>query len=156
MKASAHSEGDRIATNRKAAHDYFILDRLEAGVALQGTEVKSLRAGMASLAGGFVRIDEGQALLIDAHIPPYEHGNRFNHDPRRPRRLLLHRKEIDRLAGQVGQRGYALIPLALYFRRGKVKLELGVCRGKVAGDKRETIRRRTAEREAERAIAEHR
>jgi len=136
--------------------DYTVLERLEAGIELWGTEVKSLRAGQVGMTGSHARIDNGDAWLYELNIPPYEFGNRFNHDPDRPRRLLLHRREINRLQAQSEQKGNALIPLSIYFKKGLVKVELGVCKGKAQYDKRQTLRRRTADREAERAMAERR
>jgi SsrA-binding protein len=142
-----------VATNRKALRDYFVVQRIEAGIVLRGAEVKSIREGRFSLNEAFSRIDKGQAVLCGFHIQPYEHARADGYDPVRPKRLLLHRREIDKLVGETATKGMALVPLKLYFHRGHVKVELGLCRGKHAGDKRETIRRRTAEREAERAIA---
>jgi SsrA-binding protein len=142
-----------LATHRRARHEYHIIERLETGLELRGTEVKSIRAGEVSLGECFARIEGGQLVLEGMHIQPYRHGNVYNHEPTRTRRLLAHRAEIDRLAGFVSLKGYALIPLRLLLRRGRVKLDLGVCRGKQQADKRETLRRRTAEREAERAMA---
>jgi len=136
--------------------DYTVLERLEAGIELWGTEVKSLRAGHLGMTGSFARVENGEMRLFGLDIPPYEHGNRFNHDPDRPRRLLLHRREIDRLQVQSEQKGHAIIPLSVYFRKGLVKVELGICKGKVRQDKRETLRRRTADRDAERAMAARR
>ena len=153
MKASGQTAQKKIASNRKAFRDYAVLDRIEAGIELRGTEVKSLREGHVNLTGGFADLEGGQVLLRDVNISPYEFGNQFNHDPVRTRRLLLHRREIDRLAGQVAQKGFTLIPLALYFRRGRVKIELGLCKGKVEFDKREDIRKRDADRDAERAVS---
>lgn len=144
--------GDRVATNRKALHDYFVLDRVEAGVELRGTEVKSVRSGNVNLTGGFVKIEQGRMVLLGVHIAPYECGNRHNHDPLRPRQLLLHRREISRLAGKLATKGLTLIPLCMYFGRRWAKVELGVCKGKQDFDKRETIRRKEADREAQRAI----
>ncbi len=141
------------ATNRKARHEYTVLDTLEAGIELRGTEVKSLREGLCSLNEAFAQIENGQAWLIEAHIQPYRCGNVHNHDPKRKRRLLLHAKEIARLYGLTQVKGQTLIPLRLYFKRGIAKIELGVCRGKQLEDKRETLKRRTAEREAERAMS---
>jgi SsrA-binding protein len=143
-----------LATNRKARRDYQILEKLEAGIELRGTEVKSIRAGRASLAESFARVENDEVILHGLHVEPYPHGNRFNHDPLRPRRLLLHKQEIRRLYGLVSIKGRALVPLRLYLRRGRVKVELGLAKGKHAADKRETIKRRTADREAQRAIAE--
>jgi SsrA-binding protein len=145
-----------VASNRRALRDYHVLQRLEAGVALQGTEVKALRSGSASLVGSYARVEDGEVWAHNVNIPPYEFGNRFNHDVTRPRRLLLHRREIRHLQTDTEQKGCALIPLRLYFLRGRVKLELGVCKGKRSADKRETLRRRTMEREAQRAVARHR
>jgi SsrA-binding protein len=138
-----------IAQNRKARHDYFIEETIEAGIALTGTEVKSCRAGKANLSDAYAAFKDGEFWLLQCHIAPYSHGNRMNHDPMRPRKLLLHRKEIERLHAKVAQEGRTLIPTRLYFKEGLVKVELGVARGKKSHDKRETI----AKREAERSIA---
>jgi SsrA-binding protein len=146
-------KGDQqVATNRRALHEYFVDQTLECGLVLTGTEVKSLRLGRAQLADGYAMIENGQAVLHHVHISPYEQGNRANHDPMRPRRLLLHRREIHRLAGLTQREGYTLIPLRLYFTRGRAKVALGVCRGKKAHDKRHAIAEREAEREVRRAI----
>jgi SsrA-binding protein len=153
---SKEDSSKKLAANRKALHEYFVLDRLEAGIALRGTEVKSVKGGGASLAGGFAREDKGEIWLHSINIPLYEQGNRFNHEPARPRRLLLHRKEIERLAAQSQQKGHSIVPLSLYLKGGLVKVELGICKGKNMGDKRETLKRKTADREANRAIAAHR
>jgi SsrA-binding protein len=151
----AEDEGTKtIATNRRARHDYFIEDRVEAGLALTGTEVKSLRAGRASLQEAFARVEEGQCWLYGMHIPPYEAGNRFNVDPLRRRRLLLHRREIRQLGHGTERHGLTLVPLRLYFRRGYAKLELGLARGKKQYDKREVIQRRDAERDLDRTLSE--
>lgn len=146
----------KIATNRKAFRDYFVLDRIEAGIELRGTEVKSLRARTVNLTGGYADVENGQVLLRDVNIAPYEFGNQFNHDPTRPRRLLLHRKEIHRLLGQVSQKGHTLVPLRLYFKRGIAKVELGVCKGKLAIDKREALRRKAADRDVRREMGARR
>ncbi|MDQ7844394.1 MAG: SsrA-binding protein SmpB [Armatimonadota bacterium] len=144
------AEGEHVvATNRRARHEYHIEETYEAGLVLTGTEVKSLRAGRASIQEAFARVEDGEVWLYHMHIPPYEAGNIFNHEPRRRRKLLLHRREVDRLFGRVRQKGYALIPLRVYFRRGLAKVELAVGRGKRQYDKREAI----AEREADRRIA---
>jgi SsrA-binding protein len=146
-------QGDRqVAVNRRAFHDYFVLDRYEAGIELRGSEVKSIRAGQASFAGAFATVDGTEVLLQNLSIAAYAFANRFNHEPGRPRRLLLHAREIDRLRAQSELKGHALIPLRLYFKHGLVKVELGVCRGKRFADKRETLRRRTVDREAEQAM----
>jgi len=151
--ASENKREEKVATNRKAFHDYFVVDRLEAGVELLGTEVKSVRAGNVTLTGGFASLDGREMILHDVHIAPYECGNRFNHDPTRPRRLLLHRREIERLASRIAQKGFTLVPLSLYFRKRWAKVEIGVCRGKQDVDKRETLRRKDADKETRRAMA---
>lgn len=141
-----------IAQNRKAYHDYFIEETLEAGVVLTGTEVKSLRDGRANLRDSYATFDDGELYLIGAHISPYEQGNLFNHDPVRRRKLLLHAKELHKLHAKVREAGYALIPTKLYFKDGRVKVEIGVGRGKKLYDKREAIAKRDADREMERAL----
>lgn len=141
-----------IARNRRARHDYHIEDVVEAGIVLTGTEVKSLRAGRASLTDGFAQLTDGELWLMGVHIPEYTLGTWTNHEPRRPRKLLLHRREIDRLASQVAERGLTLVPLALYFSDGRVKVELALARGKRAYDKRQDLAKRDAAREVERAL----
>jgi SsrA-binding protein len=141
-----------IATNRKARHNYSILEVLEAGVALVGTEVKSLREGHASLVDAFATIDDGEVWLRNMHIPEYHHGTWTNHEPRRNRKLLLHRRQIDRLVGQIRDGNLALVPLSLYFSGGKVKVELALARGKRAYDKRQDLARRDAQREVLRVM----
>jgi SsrA-binding protein len=141
-----------VATNRKAFHEYEILEKLEAGLMLKGTEVKSLREGRANLKDSYVAFREGEAYLVNAHISPYTHGNIANHDPERPRKLLLHRHQIEKLAGTVSQKGLTVIPLKLYFREGRAKVEIAVVRGKKLFDKRETEKQREAERETAAAI----
>jgi SsrA-binding protein len=154
MAAARNSQRqDRAATNRKALHDYFVVSRIEAGVELAGTEVKSIRAGTVNLTGGYALVEGGRVVLYDVHIAPYVCGNRFNHDPTRPRRLLLHRREIHRLTGQMAQKGHALIPLKMYFRGRWAKVELGLCKGKQDADRREALRRKDADREARKAMA---
>ncbi len=150
--ASRRAAEKLIATNRKAYHDYFILQKIEAGIALTGTEVKSLREGRANLKDSYVNFTDSEAFLFGAHISPYSHGNRQNHDPERTRKLLLHRREIDKLRGQVVEKGLTIVPLRLYFKRGRVKAEIAVVRGKKMYDKRETEKRREADREAAAAI----
>lgn len=145
-----------VATNRKARHEFFIEETYEAGLMLTGTEVKSLRGGRASIQESFARVENGEVWLYHMHIPPYEAGNIFNHDPLRPRKLLLHRREVDRLYGRVQQKGYTLVPLRLYFRRGIAKLELGLGRGKRQYDKRAAIAEREADRRIERAVRQRR
>ena len=139
-----------ICQNKKAWHNYFIEDKYEAGIALLGTEVKSLRDGKANLGDSYAKIQRGEVFLVDAHISAYRFGNRFNHDPLRQRKLLLHRREIRRLIGKVQEKGLTLIPLRLYFSDGKAKVELGLAKGKKLFDKRETLKRKTMEREMER------
>jgi len=141
-----------VASNRRARHDYEVLDTFEAGIALLGPEVKSLRNGKASLTDGYAFIRRGEVLLANVHIGPYEKAWRENADPRRQRKLLLHRAEISRLGAKVAERGLTLIPLSLYFKNGRAKVELGLCRGKQRLDKRETIRRREMERDLQRAL----
>ena len=141
-----------LAVNRRAYHDYFIDEKYEAGMMLTGTEVKSIRNGRANLRDGFVRIDKNEAWLENVHISPYAQGNVMNHDPLRPRKLLLHRKQISSLIGKVKQKGYTLIPLRIYFSRNHAKVEVGLGRGKRQYDKREAIAERDAKREIARAV----
>lgn len=145
-----------VVRNRKALHEYHIEDTLEAGLVLTGTEVKSVRAGKVTLTGGFVVVDNGEAWLRDVFIAPYEQGSFTNVDPLRLRKLLLNRREIARLVLRTREAGWTLVPLSIYFVRGKAKLELGVARGKRAYDKRESLRTREATRDKERALADHR
>ena len=140
-----------IAQNKKARHDYSILDTFEVGLVLTGTEVKSLRAGRASLVDGFATVDDGEVWLRGLHIPEYFHGSWTNHEPRRTRKLLLHRGEIDRLIGKIKEGGLSLVPLSLYFSDGKVKCELALARGKKSYDKRTDLAKRDAQREIARA-----
>jgi SsrA-binding protein len=140
-----------IARNRRARHDYQIEDVVEAGLVLTGTEVKSLRAGRASLTDGFGQITDGEIWLHGVHIPEYAQGTWTNHEPRRPRKLLLHRKEIDRLQSKIAERGLTLVPLSLYFSGGRVKVELALARGKRTYDRRQDLAQRDAAREVERA-----
>lgn len=141
-----------IASNKKAFHEYFVLQKFEAGIALTGTEVKSLREGKANLKDSYVNFNQGEAYLYSAHISPYAHGNRENHDPERPRKLLLHRKEIEKLLAQVVEKGLTIVPLRLYFKGGKVKAEIAVVRGKKLYDKRATEKGRELDREAAAAV----
>lgn len=141
-----------MAVNRRATHDYFIDDRVEAGLVLTGTEIKSIREGRVNLQEGYARIVDGEAWLTNVHIAPYEQGNRYNHEPLRDRKLLLHRDEINTLVGRVRQRGYTLVPLQLYLKHGKAKVELGLARGKREFDKRESIAKREAQREIDRHL----
>ena len=139
-----------VATNRKASHEFFLLERMEAGIALQGSEIKSIRAGHISLAEAYVRVDGDEAWLEDAHIAPYEQASIFNHEPRRPRKLLLHRKEILRLWNQVRQKGMTVVPLKVYLKDGRAKVEIALAKGKRLYDKRQAIAKRDVQRELER------
>jgi SsrA-binding protein len=141
-----------VATNRRARFEYEILDTYEAGLVLRGPEVKSLRAGKVSLTDAYAVVRRGEAYLVNAHINPYDQAGRENADPRRERKLLMHRAEIARLSGDVSERGFTLVPLTLYFKEGKAKVELALARGKKLHDKRETIRRREEEREVQRTM----
>jgi SsrA-binding protein len=143
-----------VAVNRRARHEYAVEETLEAGIALTGTEIKSIRAGRVNLAEAYARIEKGEAWLIGAHIAPYEQGNRNNHEPTRTRKLLLHRDQISELIGRTQAKGFTLVPLKLYIRNGMAKLEIGIARGKKAYDKRRTIAERDARRELERATKE--
>jgi SsrA-binding protein len=148
----AGEEEKAVCVNRKARHDYFIEETYEAGLVLMGSEVKSLRDGKANLKDSYARILNGEAFLLNAHISPYPAANQFNHEPTRTRKLLLRQQEIRRLAGKVQERGLTLIPLRLYFKNSKAKVELGLARGKKLYDKREALRRKAAEREVERSL----
>lgn len=155
--ATKPQSGERlIASNKKALHDYFIEQKFEAGIELQGTEVKSLRAGRAQLKDAYVIFKDGEAFLFGAHISPYAHGNRENHDPERTRKLLLHRREIEKLRGQTVEKGLTVVPLRLYFKGARVKAEIAVVRGKRQYDKRDTEKAREADREAAAAMKERR
>jgi SsrA-binding protein len=143
-----------VATNRKAAHDYFLEDRLEAGISLQGSEIKSVRAGQVSLKEAYVRTDGREAWLVNAHIAPYDPASKLNHDPKRMRRLLLHRREITRLFDQVRQKGFTIIPTKIYLARGRAKVEIALARGKRQYDKRRELASREAEREMRRALSQ--
>ena len=145
-----------IATNRRARHEYSILETYEAGVVLRGTEVKSLRAGLVNFKDSYATVRNGEIWLLGCHINPYSHGTDANHDPERDRKLLLHGKEISRLSGKVAERGLTLIPLKLYFKSGRAKLELGLGRGKKLHDKRSTLREREVKREMDRAARDGR
>jgi SsrA-binding protein len=141
-----------VATNRKARHDYHISETMEAGIALRGSEVKSLRQGRASLRDSFARVDRGELFLHNMHITPYEKSAHFHPDPRRTRKLLMHRREIKRLQGATNEKGFTLVPLRVYFSRGKAKVELGLGRGKRSYDKRADLERREVERDLQRAL----
>jgi SsrA-binding protein len=149
-----HSDGGIkiITTNRKAYHDYHVEDTIEAGIVLTGSEVKSIAAGKASLTDAYCRVDDGEMWVQNMHIAPYENAGYAQHEPRRKRKLLLHKWEIERLRGKAEQKGYTLIPLKLYFRNGKAKLEIGLVKGKRQYDKRETIKRKDIEREMQREL----
>ena len=141
-----------VALNRKARRDYEVLEKIETGIELRGTEVKSLREGRMNLKDSYARVQEGEIFLVNAHISPYSHGNMQNHDPTRDRKLLLHKSEIKRLTGKTEEKGLTLVPLKVYFVRGRAKVELSLARGKRQYDKRETIKRRDAEREMNREL----
>lgn len=144
-----------VAENRKARHNYFIEETFEAGIALQGTEVKALRAGEGSIAESYAEVRDGQVWLVNANIPEFSHGNRHNHEPKRPRKLLLHEREIDKLFGAVERKGMTLVPLAVYFNgRGRAKVELALAKGKQAHDKRQTIKDRDWQRDKARLMRE--
>ena len=144
-----------VARNRKARHEYEIVDTYEAGLELKGPEVKSLREGHVSFQDAFARVDNGEAWLYSLHISPYEQANRFNQDPLRPRKLLLHRRQIEEIAVETEAKGLTVVPLEIYFKRGYAKVLLAVARGKKLHDKRETLKRKQQEREAERAMGKH-
>ena len=146
------SGGKIIADNRKAGHDYFVLETYEAGIELFGTEVKSLRQGKVNLKDSYCDLDGGELFALGVHISPYEQGNIFNKDPLRPKKLLMHKREIMKLTGLVSREGYTLVPLSLYFKGSRVKMAVGLCKGKKLYDKRDSIARRDADREMERAI----
>lgn len=143
-----------IANNKKAYHDYFIEETYEAGVALHGTEVKSMRLGKCSIKEAFIRIENGEVFVYGMHVSPYEKGNIFNKDPMRVKKLLMHGYEINKLTGQIAEKGYTLVPLQVYFREGKVKVEIGLAKGKKLYDKRETIAKKDQKREMEREFKE--
>ena len=141
-----------VATNRKAARDYHLEDRFEAGLVLKGTEIKSIRAGGVNLSDGYVHPRDGELWLVNVHIAPYDPAGKYSHEPRRPRKLLLHRREINRLIGQVSERGYTIVPTRLYLKDGRAKVEIALARGKRKYDKRQAIAKRDAQRDVERAL----
>ena len=143
-----------VARNRRAFHEYEVLDRIECGLVLVGTEVKSLRDGHANIEDAYAKVESGELWMIGSDIPEYAMGNRLNHKPRRPRKLLLHRREIDKFAGKASQRGFTLVPLRLYFKGGRAKVELAIGKGKQARDKRESLKKADAQREMRRAMTE--
>ena len=156
MKKTGSANGDEIrvvARNKRALHDYIVLDRIECGLKLVGTEVKSMREGHVSLDDAYAKLENGEVWLIGSEIPEYSMGNRLNHKPKRPRKLLLRRREIDKFAGKATQRGFTLEPHRIYFKHGLAKVELAVARGKQAHDKREAAKKADAEREIRRAMA---
>ena len=156
-KRDPTASGERdVSVNRAASHNYFLLEKFEAGIALRGTEVKSIRSGRANLKDAYGLVKDGELWLINAHIGEYEHGNIFNHEPLRTRKLLVHRSELNKLIGKTQQKGLTLIPTRMYFRNGRVKVEMALAKGKQMWDKRETERRKTADREAREAIARSR
>jgi SsrA-binding protein len=146
--------GKVVAQNKKANHDYFIEETYEAGMVLQGTEIKSIRNGRINLKDSYARIQNGEIYLLNAHISPYEQGNRYNHDPLRQRKLLLHKKEIDKLLGETKEAGYALVPLKVYLKNGYAKILIGLGKGKKNYDKREDLKKKEAKRDIERAFRE--
>lgn len=153
--ATATTDNDKaLVTNRAAFHEYHVLDRYEAGIALEGTEVKSLRLGQVQLKESYVTVRDGEAWLLNAHVSPYSHGNRLNHDPLRPRKLLLHRSEINKLEEAATLRGMTLIATRIYLKGGRIKCEVSIARGKKNYDKRETEMRRTVDREARAELKE--
>lgn len=154
MAEKKKTDGKIISVNRKARHDYFVEETYECGLALAGTEVKSLRAGAVNLKDSYCAIKDGEIFVVGMHISPYEQGNIFNRDPLRQRKLLMHKREIMKLFGYVKREGYSLIPLSLYFKGSRVKLELGLCKGKKLHDKRDDAARRDADREMSRALRE--
>src|SRR5881296_2574851 len=152
MPSQAKEGGDRpIATNRRARHEYEILETVEAGLVLRGTEVKSLRAGLVNFKDSYASVRNGEGWLLGCHISPYSHGTDANHDPERDRKLLLHKRELARLSGKISERGLTLVPLRLYFKDGRAKVELGLARGRKLHDKRAAIREREVRREMDKA-----
>jgi len=152
-KDAADAAEVNICRNRRATHDYEIHDKIECGIALVGTEVKTLRDGHANLEDAFARIEDGEVWLHGAEIPEYPFGNRLNHKPKRPRKLLLHRREIEKFAGKAEEKGFTLVPLRMYFKGGRAKVEIAVAKGKQAHDKRESVKKADARREIDRALA---
>jgi len=148
----AEQSGHTIAQNKKARHDYFIEETYEAGLVLKGTEIKSIRKGSVNFKDAFARVENGELFLYNMHIAPYEQGNRYNHDPLRTRKLLLHKKEINKLIGQTKETGYTIVPLKLYIKGGFAKMLIGLGKGKKNYDKRETIKKRTADRQIQKAL----
>ena len=156
MAVSAQDERQVVAQNKKARHDYFVLETYEAGIELFGTEVKSIRKGRLNLKDSWCSIDKGEIFVNGMHISPYEQGNIFNRDPMRPKRLLMHKREILKLFGLVGQKGYTLVPLQLYFKGSHVKVQVGLCRGKKLYDKRDAAAEKQADRDMSRRVKDQR
>ncbi len=156
MKGTEKGTVRRLAANRRARHDYEITDTYEAGIALLGSEVKSVRQGKVQLKDSYVEVRDGEAFLVNAHISPYSHGNRQNHDPERPRKLLLNRREIDRIFGRTAIQGLTCVPLSVYLKGNKIKVEIALARGRKLYDKRQAARRKTMEEEARAAISDRR
>ena len=156
MASTRETSQKAVTVNRRARREYFIDESFEAGIVLLGSEVKSLRDGRANLADSYARVDKGQVFLVNSHISPYPAANMFNHEPTRPRKLLLHKREISRLTGKVKERGLTLIPLKLYFKDGRAKVELGLARGKKLYDKRATVKEKMVRREMERSMKSRR
>jgi SsrA-binding protein len=155
-KKKKNRDGDSaMATNRKARHNYQVLEKFEAGIVLVGTEVKSVRDRKLSIDESFARVERGELFLYNMHIMPYEQGNQFNHEPRRTRKLLMHKREITRLHSQTQLKGYAIVPLKVYAHKGLIKIQIALCKGKEQQDKREAIKRRTADLESRRAMARY-
>ncbi|OIO87826.1 MAG: SsrA-binding protein [Anaerolineae bacterium CG2_30_64_16] len=152
MARQSEGEVKQVATNRKALHDYEVVDTFEAGIALTGTEIKSVRAARVNLRDGFVQIRQGEAWLLNVHISPYDFGNRENHEPRRERKLLLHRREIRKLQSKVSERGWTIVPLRMYLKDGRAKIEIALVRGKRLYDKRDAVAERDMNRELQRAV----
>ncbi len=152
-KKKKKSDPGSLANNRKARHDFHITDNYEAGIVLTGTEVKSCRAHSITLGDAYVKIENGEAMLLNVHISEYEHGNRYNHVPKRPRKLLLHRREILKLSQLTKEKGFTIIPLRFYLKRGKVKVDLGVAKGKQLFDKRESLKKRQDDMDSRRAMS---
>ncbi len=156
MASTKETNQKTVTVNRRARREYFIDESFEAGMVLLGSEVKSLRDGRANLADSYARVDKGQVFLVNSHISPYPAANVFNHEPTRPRKLLLHKREISRLTGKVKERGLTLVPLKLYFKDGRAKVELGLARGKKLYDKRATVKEKMVRREMERSMKSRR
>ena len=150
----SEKENTTVATNKKAYHDYFVLDKYEAGIELFGTEIKSIRAGRVNLKDSFCSVDDGEMYVIGMHISPYEMGNRFNRDPMRKKKLLLHKKEIMKLFGESQQQGLSIVPLELYIKKGRAKLQIGLCKGKKLYDKRAVEAKKAANHSIERTLKE--